>query len=398
MGPLAGLRIVDLTSVGMGPYATQTLGDMGADVIKVESAEGDAFRDVAPAKHPHMGAPFLNLNRNKRSIVLDLSCDEDRSTLFRLLETADVFVSNLRPRSMRKLALDYESLRHRFPTLVHCGLYGFSEDGPLAGRPAFDDIIQAMSGLAALQGHHTGRPEYVNSIVADKIGGLAAVGAICMALFERERSGLGQAVEVPMFELMTTFNLVEHLAGATFIADESGCGYTRVLSPNRRPYATKDGYIAVLPYTTRQWTRFLRLAGRPELADDPNLLDPVTRSRTIGDWYAILGDILKERTTGEWLALLEHEDIAVAPIRRLDDIVTDEALKASGVIRHDRHPTEGEIRSTGIPVHFSRTAGSIRRLAPGLDEHRDEILRELEVAAGSCHDGGRSGNARSTRS
>jgi crotonobetainyl-CoA:carnitine CoA-transferase CaiB-like acyl-CoA transferase len=365
----------------MGPYATQMLGDMGADVIKVESPEGDAFRSMAPSRNPLMGAAFLNLNRNKRSIVMDLAREDERDTLLRLLDTADVFISNLRPRSLRKLNLDYDRVRERCPRLVYCGVYGFSERGPYAGRPAFDDIIQAMSGLASVQGYHHGQPEYVNSIVADKIVGMAAVWAILAALLERERSGIGQAIEVPMFELMVSFNLVEHLAGATFQSGTEGAGYERVLAPDRRPYRTKDGYISLLPYTTAQWQRFFRLAGRPEYVDDRELTDPPTRSRTIRRWYAILSDLVAERSTSEWIELLKDADIPIAPVTCLDDILNDEHLQAVGMISQDVHVTEGEIRTVGIPVTFSRTPGSIRRLAPRLNEHREEILRELDASS-----------------
>jgi crotonobetainyl-CoA:carnitine CoA-transferase CaiB-like acyl-CoA transferase len=380
-GPLHGIRVVDLTTVGMGPYATQILGDMGADVIKVESPAGDAFRDIAPARHAGMGAAFLALNRNKRSIVLDLARAADREILLTLLETADVFVCNLRPQSLERLSLDYESLRGRFPRLIYCGVYGFSERGPYAGRPALDDIVQAMSGLAALQGYNAGAPAYVNSIVADKIGGLTAAGSIAMALAERATSGAGQAIEVPMFELMVSFNLVEHLAGATFPSSDDGLGYERVLAPERRPYRTRDGYISLLPYTTAQWQRFFRLAGRPELAEHHELVDATARSRTINRWYSILAEMVTLRSTAEWLELLKEADVPMAAVAGLDDLLHDPHLRAVGIVTEHTHPTEGEIRTVGIPVTFSRTPGSIRRLAPRLGEHNDEIRAELETPA-----------------
>lgn len=378
-GPLAGIKVVDLTTVGMGPYATQLLGDMGADVVKVESPEGDPFRDIAPAKNHRMGAAFLNLNRNKRSIALDLKSAGDHEALLRLLESADVFVSNVRPDALKKLGVDYASLEKQFPRLIYCSLTGFSERGPYAGMPALDDIIQAMSGLAVLQGHKTGQPEYVNAIIADKVVGLAAAGAISMALYERERSGRGQAVEVPMFEFMVSFNQIEHMAGATFVPASEGVGYARVLSPNRRPYRTQDGFISVLPYTSKQWTRFFQLAGRPDLAEDPDLRDPTLRSKNINSWYETLAQLVSGRKTQEWLDLLEGADIPMAPIRSLEDLVRDEDLMKSGLFSQQVHPTEGRILGAGIPIGFSRTAGSVRRLAPAFDEHREEILREAEA-------------------
>src|SRR5919106_767502 len=330
-GPLAGIRVIDMTTVVMGPYATQILGDMGAEVIKVESPDGDIFRNAAPMRNPQMGASFLNLNRNKRSIVLDLKREDDRALMLELLADADVFVSNTRPKALRKLGLDYESLKGRNPRLIVCGTYGFSEKGPYAGRGAFDDVIQAMSGLAALQGRNSSEgPAYVNTLVADKSAGLTAAYAIAMALYEREKSGLGQAIEVPMFEAMVSFNLMEHLGGQTFVPALSNAGYERVLSPHRRPYRTKDGYIGLLPYTT-----------------------------------------------ADWEAALRDADIPMAPITSPDDLLRDPHLEATGFFVRENHPSEGQIRSLGIPVSFSRTPGAIRRHAPRLDEHGEEIRREL---------------------
>lgn len=378
-GPLSGVRLIDLTTIGMGPYATQMLGDMGADVIKVEAPEGDPFRDIEPSRNAKMGAPFLNLNRNKRSIVLDLKQADDHAKLLDLLADADVFVSNVRPNALARRGLDYAALAERFPRLIHCSLTGFSEDGPFAGRPAFDDIIQAMSGLAALQGHNSSGPEYVNAIIADKVAGLAAAMAISMALFERTRSGKGQAIEVPMFEFMVSFNQIEHLAGAIFRPASDGAGYARVLSPNRRPYRTLDGYISLLPYSSAQWIRFFELAGRPELAEAADLVDPNLRSRMIDGWYEVLAAVVAERTTEAWLDLLADADIPMAPIRSLDELMNDPDLVASGLFLHQRHETEGDLLGAGLPLRFSRTAGSIRRLAPRLDEHRGEILAEASA-------------------
>jgi crotonobetainyl-CoA:carnitine CoA-transferase CaiB-like acyl-CoA transferase len=378
-GPLTGVKLIDLTTVGMGPYATQILGDMGADVIKVEAPEGDPFRDIAPSRNPQMGATFLNLNRNKRSIVLDLKQTDDRSILLDLLSGADVFVTNIRPKALRKLGLDHAGLKDDFPRLIHCSLTGFSEGGPFAGRPAFDDIIQAMSGMASLQGHNSGQPEYVNAIVADKVAGLAAVGAISMALFERERSGEGQAIEVPMFEFMVSFNQVEHMAGATFLPASEGAGYARVLSPHRCPYKTQDGYISILPYSSAHWIKFFQLAGRPDLAGDPTLADPSARSRNIDGWYELLAELIAQRPTQEWLDLFADADIPIAPIRSLDELMLDPELIEAGLFRWHHHPSEGEILGAGIPISFSRTGGSVRSLAPRMDEHREEILKEARA-------------------
>jgi crotonobetainyl-CoA:carnitine CoA-transferase CaiB-like acyl-CoA transferase len=379
VGPLAGIRVIDLTSVGMGPYATQILGDMGADVIKVESPDGDLFRHAAPYRNPGMGATYLNLNRNKRSIVLDLKQEDQLQTLLRLVARADVFIYSVRPQAIRKLGLGYEALSQGNPRLIYCGVYGFSEEGPYAGRPAFDDIIQAMSGLAALQGRNDpDGPHYVNTIVADKTAGLTAAWAIAMALFERERSGRGQAIEVPMFETMVSFNLLEHLAGETFRPAEGSMGYDRVLSPHRRPYRTKDGYIGLLPYTNTHWQRFFALAGRPDLAADARFVDPSCRSRNVAELYRILADLVAERSTEEWSELLAKADIPMTRVLSPEDVLNDPHLKATGFFREDVHASQGAVRTMEIPVRFSRTPGSIRNLAPDLDEHRAEILKELD--------------------
>jgi crotonobetainyl-CoA:carnitine CoA-transferase CaiB-like acyl-CoA transferase len=363
----------------MGPYATQILGDMGADVIKIESPAGDLFRDVAPSRHRGMGAAFLNVNRNKRSLVLDLELDHDKQILHKLLATADVFIYTLRPRSLARFGLDYNSLRERNPRLIHCGAYGFSEAGPYAGRPAYDDVIQAMSGTASLEGRNDpGGPKFVNTIMADKIAGLSATYAIAFALYERERSGLGQAIEVPMFETLVSFNLIEHLAGETFCPALGGMGYDRVLSLHRRPYRTKDGYIGLMPYSTAQWKRFFEIAGQPQYAIDIRFADHAARSRNIDELYRILAEILVQRSTAEWIRLLETADIPMAPVLSPEDLLEDQHLQTVGFFRHDTHSSEGEIRTVSIPVRFSRTPGSIERLAPRLDEHREEILNEID--------------------
>jgi crotonobetainyl-CoA:carnitine CoA-transferase CaiB-like acyl-CoA transferase len=383
-GPLDGIRVVDLTAVGMGPYATQILGDMGADVIKIESPDGDLFRHAAPSRHAGMGATYLNLNRNKRSIVLDLKQAAQLDILRRLIVKADVLVSSVRPQAMRKLGLEYEALSKVHPRLIYCGVYGFSEAGPYAGRPAFDDIIQAMSGLAALQGHNDPEgPRYVNTIAADKTAGLTAAWAIAMALYERERSGCGQAVEVPMFETMVSFNWIEHLGGETFVPAEGEMGYGRVLSEHRRPYRTKDGYIGLMPYTNLHWQRFFALAGQPELAGDARFTDPASRSRNVGELYRILAEMVAGKTTAEWEALLSGSDIPMTRVFSGEDLLRDPHLLEVGMFQEVVHPTEGKIRMLGIPVRFSRTPGSVRLAAPVLDADRESVLRELEGPEGA---------------
>lgn len=378
-GPLAGVRIVDMTSVVMGPLATQILGDMGADIIKVEPpAGGDVFRHVTPARSPGMGASFLNLNRNKRSIVLDLKDAANHGRLLRLIERADVLIFSLRPRAMRKLGLDYLRLQDLNPRLIYCGAYGFSERGPYAGRPAFDDIIQALSGLAAIQqDEDTGTPTYVNTILADKVAGLTIVYSTAIALYERERSGMGQAIEVPMFETMAAFNLLEHLAGHTFHPPAGPIGYDRLLSRERRPYRTQDGYLAVMPYTTEQWHRFFALCDPAPEGVHALYEGNEARSRNIGTLYRLLADVLSTRSTAQWLEALEAADIPHSRVNTLDDLMTDPHLDAVGLFARHTHPSEGDVMVINPPVHFSRTPCEIHAHAPRLGESMvDDIIAE----------------------
>jgi crotonobetainyl-CoA:carnitine CoA-transferase CaiB-like acyl-CoA transferase len=369
-GPLHGIRIIDMTSVAMGPYATQILGDMGAEVMKIESPEGDVFRSTAPAANAGMGPAYLNLNRNKQSITLDAKTPADRERLLDLIDTADVFISNVRPRALARLGLDAATLCARNRRLIHCAAVGFGQDGPYAARPAFDDIIQAMSGLADLQGRNAGAPAYVNTILADKVAGLTLAYAIPMALYERERSGQGQAIEVPMFETLVSFLLVEHLGGHTFEPPHGPMGYGRVLSAQRRPYRTRDGYLGLLPYTDAQWRRFFALAQRDDLARDPRYIDAAARARHFDALYQDLADIVALRATDEWLALLADADIPHARVNTPEALFEDPHLKATGFFQRMEHPTEGPVVVTAIPVRFSRTPGDIRRLAPRQDADR----------------------------
>jgi crotonobetainyl-CoA:carnitine CoA-transferase CaiB-like acyl-CoA transferase len=279
---------------------------------------------------------------------------------------------------MRKLGLDYETLSKINPQLIYCGAYGFSEDGPYAGRPAYDDIIQAMSGIAALQGHNSpDGPRYVNNILADKLTGLTVTYAIAMALYERERSAMGQSIEVPMFETLVSFVMIEHLAGETFCPAQGSTGYERLLNPYRRPYRTKDGYMGLLPYTTAHWQRFFVLAGKPEMQSDPRVTDAPTRSKHIQELYEMVAELTKQKTTAEWMALLDAADIPSTPVFTPDDLLKDPHLDKVGFFRRDLLPTEGEVRTMNIPVKFSRTPGSIRRLAPRLDENHSEIVESF---------------------
>ncbi|HBO3197557.1 TPA: CaiB/BaiF CoA transferase family protein [Pseudomonas aeruginosa] len=361
-GPLAGVKVVDMTSVGMGPYATQILGDMGATVLKIESPEGDVFRHPAPYRNPAMGAAFLNLNRNKQFCVLNVKVAAELAQLKALIDQADVFVSNVRPSALARLGLDYQALALSNPRLIYCSACGYSEKGPYAGEPAFDDIIQARSGMAEFQRSGSDQsPRYVNTILADKVAGLTIAYSVPMALFEREKSRRGQAIEVPMFETLVSFLAAEHLAGETFVPALGTAGYARVLSPYRKPYRTMDGFIALLPYTSAQWQRFFLLSGRDDLAKDSRFNDMTGRSAHIDELYETLANIVAEKTTADWLECLRDADIPHCPVNRFGDLPNDPHLLASGFFYEYFHPTEGLLRGAGIPVDFSRTPGNIRR-------------------------------------
>ena len=376
-GPLAGMRVVDLTTILLGPVATQMLGDLGADVIKVESPGGDAVRGAGPPPvEDRMGAIFLTNNRNKRGIVLDLKDPRGLEAMMQLLESADAFVHNMRPQAIDKLELDYPAVSACNASIVYCGAYGFRRSGPYGHKPAYDDMIQAVSGLAALQAVD-GEPRYVNSVVADKVTGLHVAVAVLAALVHRARTGQGQCIEVPMFETLVAFNMFEHLYGKTYEPPRGSMGYPRALSPDRRPYRTRDGWIGALPYTDRQWAALFEIANRPDLAADPRFKTLPDRLAHIDEVYAMLSELLAERTTAEWLDALDAANIPSMPVNRPDELVDDPHLAATGFWRTVEHPHLGTLRFPGIPAQFSQTPGAIRRTPPKLGEHSVEILTEL---------------------
>ena len=375
-GPLDGIRVLDLTTILLGPLATQILGDMGADVIKVEAPAGDAVRSLAPYRHPGMGALFLSINRNKRSLVLDLKQAAARRALLALAAGADVFVHNMRPPAVARLGLAYEDLTGARPDIIYCGAYGFRQAGPYGPKPAYDDIIQAASGLAALQGGLTEAPRYVTSAIADKTVALFVVYAVAMALFHRERTGAGQAIEVPMFETMAAFAMVEHLHGHIFEPPLGAAGYPRTLSPARRPYATLDGHLAVLPFTDAHWAAMARLAGRPELAADARFASVALRLKNVDALNAELAAVLATRSSAEWLAELDRADIPAMPVNGPEELRQDRHLEAVGFWQLREHESEGTLRMTDVPVGMSKSPGGIRRLAPRLGQHSIEVLRE----------------------
>jgi crotonobetainyl-CoA:carnitine CoA-transferase CaiB-like acyl-CoA transferase len=377
---LAGIRVIDATAVVLGPYASQILADMGADVIKVEPPAGDMARHIPPMRSPAMGATFLTTNRNKRSLALDLKAPGAHAALLRLVARADVFLHNMRAAAIEQLGLTYARLRQANERLIYCAAWGFGHDGPYAGQPAYDDIIQALSGAADLETRLHGAPGYMPSLIADKVTGITAAYAIAMALFARERTGRGTELEVPMLETMAGFFMTEHLAAATYADSDGKAGYRRQLIA-RGPYRTADGHIAALPYSRKNWTRFFEAVGRPDLAADPRVADDARRSHALSELYAILADILPTRSSAEWLALFGRLDIPAARMNTLDGVIDDPHLAAVGFFQHMTHPSEGEIRMPGIPVRVDGEQGRVRRAAPRLGEHTREVLTEAGLSA-----------------
>ena len=374
VGALAGVRVLDLTINVLGPLATQTLGDMGADVIKIEPPQGDPMRDTGPARHPQMSVFYLNMNRNKKSVVLDLKSPAALEALLRLVGDADVLVHSMRTRAAERLGLSYAALAERNPRLVYASAPGYSPDGPYRDRPAYDDVIQGESGLADMVHLATGVPGYLPTVVADKLCGVFLASAIGMALFSRERTGRGQQVQIPMLETMLSFNLVEHLWAGAF-GDEGRLGYGRALSLQRRPYATKDGFICLLANSDEQWKRLLAALDRPELAADPRFATMEGRTGNIDALYSIVADQIGLRTTGEWRALLDAADIPNGPMNRLQDLLADPYFKETSFFERYEHPSEGPLITTAIPQRFSQTPGSIRLPPPRLGEHTREVLQ-----------------------
>ncbi len=379
--PMEGIRVLDLTSVLFGPYCTMLLGDMGADVVKIEAPAGDTTRKIGPGRNPGMAAFFLLCNRNKRSVCLDLKHEGAREALWRLVETADVFIHSIRPQAIQRLGFGPDAVRARNPRIVYAGLHGFSEQGPYAGRPAYDDIIQGGSGLAALMEPLAGEPRFTPMVAADKTCGLMAVWAVAAALLHRERTGEGQFVEVPMFETMAHFNTMEHLYGHVFDPPLAPMGYPRVLAGWRKPYPTADGHLNVLAYNDGQWRRFVEAAGRPELAEDPLYAGISARTENVEKLYAVVGEILATRTTEEWVELLERLEIPYMRVNAMGDLPEDPHLKAVGFFRRMNHPSEGPIVQPDFPVRFGKSGHVYAHHPPRLGQHTAELLTEAGYGA-----------------
>ena len=376
-GPLAGVRVLDLTSVVLGPYATQMLGDLGADIIKVEPPEGDTTRYTGPRVSRDMASLFMGVNRNKRSIVLDLKTAPARDVLLRLVDRADVFVHNIRPQKLEPLGLGADTLTRRNPRLIYAGIHGWREDGPYRGRPAYDDIIQGLCGVASLMDQLTGEPRYAPTILCDKTSGLVAAQAILAALYSREKTGRGQFIEIPMFETMVSFIMVEHLHGMGFDPPQGEAGYSRVLAPWRRPYRTADGYLCMLAYTDAQWWRFWAEVSQPEMMKDARFVDMAARSRNIDEVYRLAGEQLTSRPTADWIKTFDKLEIPAGPVKTLNEVIDDPHLREIGFFKRMNHPTEGDLVVPDVPVRFADTPAAIDRLPPHLGEQGREILQEI---------------------
>ncbi len=385
-GPLQGVKILDLTSVVFGAYATQMLGDLGADVIKVESppaagAPGGEGGDImrwagrTPEGAPEdLGPIYMTINRNKRSVLLDLASPAGAAAMRTLIGWADVFAASVRYDGLTRLGLDYDAVAAVKPDIIYAHGSGYGSDGPYAGEPAYDDLIQSASGLADLLPRTDGdpTPRLLPSLVADKVSGLFMTQAILAALYHRQRTGEGQFVETPMFECVTSFNLAEHFFGHVYDPPTGQWGYSRVVNPNRKPFATKDGHIGLLPYNDRQWRAFFGAAGRLDLAEDPRFATQKARSENYETLYGLLESITRTRTTADWLAILKPLHVPVTRTNRLDDLLNDPHLKAVGFFERYEHPGAGAYLGMKPPLRFSKTPANVRRHPPKLGEHTSE--------------------------
>lgn len=382
-GPLNGVRVLDLTSVIMGPYATQHLGDLGADIIKIESPQGDSIRGVGPNGHQGLGPLFLHLNRNKRSVVLDLKRDGGRQALLRLVETADVLLYNIRPQAMGRLGLDYETLSRINPQLIYVGAFGYGQGGEYASAPAFDDLIQAATGMAhTMAVAHDGAPQYVPVTIVDRSVGLYVYGTICAALFERARTNKGQKIDVPMFETMTHMVMGDHLFGHTFEPAQGPLGYPRLLAKARKPYKTSDGYLGCTIYNDAQWRRFLSAIGQPGLMDqDPRFASIGARTEHVDVVYGLIESELANRSTAAWLDILNQADIPCFRVHTFESLCRDKHLIQTDFFERQQHARAGAITSLKHPAEWSRTPASTRMLAPMLGQHSRSVLAEAGYSA-----------------
>ena len=376
-GPLKGVRIIDASSVLMVPYCTKLLADMGAEIIKIEAIDGDITRHIGPSVNKGMGAVFLNINRNKKSVCIDLKSPEGRLIIYKLIKISDVFVSNIRKVALTKIGLTHSHFKKINPKIITANAVGFSSKGPYAGLPAFDDTIQAISGMAAYQEVYSNQPSYTSGATADKVTGLMLGMSIISALFQREKKGIGTQLEVPMMETMVDFTLVEHLYGYNFIPPKAPPIYPRQSSPNRRPYKTLDGYIAVMPYSDEQWLRFFKLIKKENIFQDPKYSSAESRNENIDQLYFIMSESLEKEKTDYWIKNLKQNDIPATKVNFPEDIFNDKHLKETNFFKKSKHPTEGDLLSPNFPVEFDEDRNEDTLHAPNLGENTKDILYDL---------------------
>lgn len=381
-GPLTGVKVLDLTINVLGPVATMILGDMGADVVKIETPEGDPNRQNGPARHPNMAAMHLNMNRNKRSVTLNLKRPEAREALLRMVDSADVFIHSMRPAAAKRLGIAYEEIARRNPRIVYGYGCGYMPGGSRENDPAFDDVVQGEAGIADLMLRSVGQARYLPTVLVDKFCGYMLASAVSMALYARERTGVGQLVRVPMLETIVAFNLQEHLWGGVFDPPMgSGVGYVRLLSEHRRPYETRDGHICVLAVNDEQWRRLLPTIGRPELVTDPRFSTVEGRMKNIDQVYGVVSDQMKTQTTADWHRLLNAIDVPNGAMARFEDMLNDAYLNETGFFHRYEHPSEGPMLTPCVPTQFSATPGGIHRHPPRLGEHNSEVFAAFGYSA-----------------
>lgn len=381
-GPLAGVKIVDMSSVVLGPFATLIFGDLGADVIKIEAGQkgkaGDMMRYAGASPTGDLGPIYTSLNRNKKSVQLDAKDADGKAAILALLKDADVFFHNVRLAGMGRLGLDYESVKAINPGIVYVHCAGFGAGGPYEKRQAYDDLIQGASGFAALNALRSGGdPEYAPSLVADKTVGLFATYATLAALFHKERTGEGQFVSVPMLESFTFFNMVENLYGETFLPGNGKLAYTRSINANRKPYKTKDGYIGLVPYSDQQWEMFFEMGGKQGVFEDPRFSTYSARTENITELYAIIGEVALLKTSDEWLSLLDEANIPAMRYNEMGDVLTDPHLAAVDFFQTRTHPEAGDYRTLKHPVAFSATPADIALDPPTLGADTEMVLASL---------------------
>ncbi len=380
-GPLSGMRIIDLTSVIMGPYATRILADMGADVIKIEGPEGDSFRSYGPFKNKGMGGSILNLHRNKRSVGLNLKDPADREALNRLIATADALIHNLRPGAASRLGLDWNNVSQYNPEIVLCAARGFASDGPYGHKAAYDDLMQAGSGFSALFDQLYGEPRYAPTSWCDKVAGQAIAYSVLGALIHKLRAGEGQAIEVPMFEVCIDFMLVEHFGALAFEPAKGPPGFKRQLALGRKPYRTSDGWACILPYSDRNWQDFFAFVGRPELGQEPRYAEIGSRVEHIEELYIIVETEARKHSIQAWMDFCDSVAIPAMPVLTFEEILEDDHAQATGMFTVVEHPTEGSYKHLRPPVRFARTPCELLRFAPHAGQHTQEVLDEVADSA-----------------